>query len=209
MSDHALYLEIAEKILKDLRATGKIPLEILHDLRSNYKMFGLGTHVDNWIDDPFPIHDEAVNYAKWFLNYKRMPAASQMKFYEFMKDHKLFCMYEGEQYRVTGASRMGDVYLTKDFGRDAGYDKRVSVDKCSQWSPEPIVDKQDNTEHWSILNKVQFDRKDCHAIVSSDFKHGVKLIIDGDFANEEKRQKYTQSLLDKLNKFWQPFYFLS
>lgn len=47
---------------------------------------------------------------------------------------KLFCQYKGKRYRCTGASRMGDVWLAEDFSRDSGYDLRVNVGECSDWS---------------------------------------------------------------------------
>lgn len=51
-----------------------------------------------------------------------------------MEDYKLFCMYKGERYRCTGASRMGDVWLHSDFSQDTGYEHRVDVEECSDWS---------------------------------------------------------------------------
>jgi hypothetical protein len=54
-----------------------------------------------------------------------------------MKQHELFCEYEGKRYRVTGASRLGDVWLSADFAREYGYELRVDVEKCSVWGPTP------------------------------------------------------------------------
>ena len=51
--------------------------------------------------------------------------------------HKLFATYEGKRYRVTYASRMGDVCLSSDHSRAMGYDLRVDVEKCSEWGPDP------------------------------------------------------------------------
>jgi hypothetical protein len=88
------------------------------------------THVDDFIDDP---HTD--NYAAWIFNFFRLPAALKMRFEPFMKGQHLFCTYEGRRYRVTGASRLGDVWLARDFARDVGYDLRVEVTKCSSWGP--------------------------------------------------------------------------
>ena len=88
-------------------------------------------HVDEFIDHNFGEH----KYARWVLLYFRLPAVLNLEFREFMKDHKLFCNYKGNRYRCTGASRMGDVWLTKDFNRDGGYDLRVDVEDCSEWGP--------------------------------------------------------------------------
>ena len=95
------------------------------------------SHVDDFIydagnDDP-PDAGEA-NYARWLLLHFRLPAFMLMNFSQFIADHNLFCTYEGKRYRCTGGSRMGDVWLASDFTRDTGYDLRVDVAKCKQWS---------------------------------------------------------------------------
>jgi len=89
-------------------------------------------HVDSFIDDP-----RTDVYASWVLNYFRMPAVLQLKFRPVMSEHRLFCTYNGVRYRVTGASRLGDVWLAEDFKRDTGYDHRVSINDCTGWSPKP------------------------------------------------------------------------
>lgn len=93
-------------------------------------------HIDEWVDDPCPITDgnQGERYAKWFFVWKRMPAWMQSSLAEFYNDAKLFCQYKGKKYRCTGASRMGDVWLTSDFSQDQGYELRVDVDDCSEWS---------------------------------------------------------------------------
>ena len=93
------------------------------------------THVDDFIDNPVSLIDatRGIRYAQWFLNWKRMPAHMQASFAEFYGDAKLFCDYQGERYRCTGASRMGDVWLAKNHNQDSGYDFRVSIDDCSNW----------------------------------------------------------------------------
>jgi len=96
------------------------------------------THVDDFIDSGFGKN----KYARWVLNYFRLPAALKMDFAEFMAPHKLFCTYEGKRYRCTGASRLGDVWLAKNLNRDTGYDLRVDVAKCSDWSADE--DRQDH-----------------------------------------------------------------
>lgn len=92
----------------------------------------LKKHVDEFIHDDFG----KESYARWVLLHFRLPAVLQLDFGGFMKDHKLFCTHKGKRYRVTGASRLGDVWLAEDFGRDIGYNLRVGVEECSQWSPE-------------------------------------------------------------------------
>lgn len=89
-------------------------------------------HIDDWLDTP-TFSDEGETYAKFVLDYKRMPAWKISAYYKWMGQFKLFCTYEGERYRCTGASRMGDVWLAKDHNRENGYDKRVDINACSAW----------------------------------------------------------------------------
>ncbi len=90
-------------------------------------------HVDEFIDGHFGKH----RYARWVLNYFRLPAILKTDFSEFMEGNKLFCTYGGKRYRCTGASRMGDVWLAEDPERTTGYDLRVNVAECSDWTDEP------------------------------------------------------------------------
>ncbi len=89
-------------------------------------------HVDDFIDD----HTENA-YARFVLDYFRRSAVALEDFRPFMEQHKLFCSYVGERFRVTGASRLGDICLSRDFERETGYELRVSVDLCSDWSSVP------------------------------------------------------------------------
>jgi hypothetical protein len=98
-------------------------------------------HVDAFIEDP-----KTDAYASWILAHFRFPAILQSKFAKIMKDKKLFCSYKTapvdglhiyRRYRVTGASRFGDVWLATSFDREVGYDLRVSVDDCIDWSDKP------------------------------------------------------------------------
>jgi hypothetical protein len=86
------------------------------------------SHVDTFIER---FNSDA--YASFVLHLFRLPATLQMKFAFAIERMPLFCTYGGERYRVTGASRFGDVWLAKDFTRDHGYDHRVNVVECSAW----------------------------------------------------------------------------
>lgn len=95
-------------------------------------------HVDEWIDSPcLPSKPEA--YAKWFLMLKRLPAWMQSTFHPQIEKYRLYCTYRGETYRVTGASRLGDIWLRSDLSLDTGYDPwgRVNLAECSNWRSEP------------------------------------------------------------------------
>lgn len=91
-------------------------------------------HVDDFIDNY-----RADPYARFVLDYFRRSAVSLHAFRPWMKAHKLFCTYKGIRYRVTGASRLGDIWLSADYGMEQGYDPglRVNVAECSAWGKDP------------------------------------------------------------------------
>lgn len=76
-------------------------------------------------------------YARFMFSYWRLPAYMMMDFAPFMKERYLFCTYQSNRYRVTGASRFGDVWLTRNFRQESGYEQRVNIDDCSDWSAKP------------------------------------------------------------------------
>lgn len=90
-------------------------------------------HVDEFIDNP-SLKNRAEQYAGFFLLLHRLPAIMQAAFAEWIKPHKLFCTYKGERYRVTGASRFGDVWLARNHEQEVSYDLCVDLDDCSEWS---------------------------------------------------------------------------
>lgn len=90
-------------------------------------------HVDDFIDYG---HKKTADesYARFFFMLSRLPAILQMEFGEWTSKYKLYCIYKDERYRVTGASRLGDVWLAKDFSQESGYDLRVDLADCFNWS---------------------------------------------------------------------------
>jgi hypothetical protein len=94
-------------------------------------------HIDNWLNSPNLDKNEGEDYAKFVLDYFRMPAWKFYAYSKWMSQFKLFLTYEGERYRCTMASRMGDIGITKDFEKDSGYSKRVCISKCSNFSNQP------------------------------------------------------------------------
>jgi hypothetical protein len=94
-------------------------------------------HVDDFIDAPCYDTTEVEAYAAWMLNHYRFPANLKFKFNKFMKSHKLFATYKDQVYLVTGASRMGDVWLATDFNREIGYDLRVDINDIQSWGNNP------------------------------------------------------------------------
>lgn len=99
-------------------------------------------HIDDWLDKPS--WDEKENYARFVLDYKRFPAWKQTAYEPYLRQYKLFCKYKGNIYRVTGASRLGDVYLSSDFTQQHGYTERVNVTECSEWSDSVESIENDN-----------------------------------------------------------------
>lgn len=96
-------------------------------------------HVDEFIDRCGNewVEDRNTRYAAWMFAQFRYSATLQSAWREFYADHKLFCTHQGTRYRVTGASRLGDVWLVKDFTVDYGYDVRANIEDCTQWGAEP------------------------------------------------------------------------
>lgn len=91
-------------------------------------------HVDDWIEDFTFEEDKFERYAKWVLHHARLPAILSIFFEPIMKRYTLFCTFEDKVYRVTGASSLGDVWLTSNYQQETGYEKRVNVESCSKWS---------------------------------------------------------------------------
>lgn len=94
------------------------------------------THVDDYVDNP-----AGDPYARWMLMHFRLPAVLQILCGDFLKT-KLFCTWQGKRWRVTGASRLGDVWLHSKLNFDPKktqpyYEERVELDECSEWGPEP------------------------------------------------------------------------
>ena len=86
-------------------------------------------HVYDWLDEPST--DENEKLAKEWLGNFCLPAFE--KNYEWLSARVLSCEYRGKRWRCIGASRLGDVWLTKDCSRENGYDVRVDVTDCSNW----------------------------------------------------------------------------
>lgn len=93
-------------------------------------------HIDDFINGGFLNQTDSEKYARWCFLLFRLPATLKYDFKEYIEQYKLFCIYKGKKYRVTGASRLGDIFLSKDFNREQGYEKRVIYTECSDWSGE-------------------------------------------------------------------------
>jgi len=91
-------------------------------------------NVDDYIDNPDFGLDPDSDYASWVLNMLRFPARLQNRFSVFMEQCPLYCNYGSKRYRITMASRFGDVGLNSDLDIDFGYDKRVKISDCRDLS---------------------------------------------------------------------------
>lgn len=94
-------------------------------------------HIDEWLDTP--TLDDGEIYARFVLDFARMPAWKKIQYERWTKQYPLFCTYASRRYRCTGASRLGDVWLTEDFEKEQGYDWRVDVEECSDWGDTPLT----------------------------------------------------------------------
>lgn len=94
------------------------------------------THIDDWFVTAMCSRDATLHYAAFFLHHKRLSAVAQNCFHKYVGHYKLFCTYKGKRYRCTGASRLGDVWLHSDLTQEDGYELRIDVADCTQWSSE-------------------------------------------------------------------------
>lgn len=95
-------------------------------------------HVDDFINNGINTDkkdSKGVKYARRVLRFFRLSVMDKNKKPGFKKKHPLFCTYNGKRFRVTGASRLGDIWLTTDFTKEVGYELRVDVSDCSEWAP--------------------------------------------------------------------------
>ncbi len=95
-------------------------------------------HVDDFLNEQWQASRHGLGYVHFFLSHVRKPASERLLHAPFMKQFKLFVDYEGKTWRVTGASRLGDIWLTSDFDREHGYDRRVDLvlEQFENWRSE-------------------------------------------------------------------------
>lgn len=89
-------------------------------------------HIDDFLDNTHRINTTELAYAHFVFSFFRQPAVVRMLHRKFMSQFPLFVDHEGETYRVTGASRLGDIWLTTNFEQESGYEKRVDLDLSKQ-----------------------------------------------------------------------------
>lgn len=92
-------------------------------------------HVDAWLDSPVSPESRAEAAARLVCEVSRMPAWKSMIYQCFMPS--VTCEYEGSRYRLIGASRFGEVYLTHVSAQSMGYTHRVAITSCTNWEVTP------------------------------------------------------------------------
>ncbi len=85
-------------------------------------------HCDDYITDP-----KTPECLRLFLDYARAPASSPVR-----KEKQPLCYadYQGRRYKLTMASRFGDVGISTVMHAEHGYDLRVPVCELSNFSTQ-------------------------------------------------------------------------
>ncbi|QVD49285.1 hypothetical protein LUCX_215 [Xanthomonas phage vB_XciM_LucasX] len=84
-------------------------------------------HIDEFLDATYEIASRPeLEYPHFLFSFWRQPAAVKILHEPFMSQFKLFVDYDGKTWRVVGASRLGDVWLTQDF-ESTHYQRRVGL----------------------------------------------------------------------------------
>ena len=95
-------------------------------------------HIYDWLN--LPAKDEYELYAKASLETMVLPAIERFELSEEDRYPPLFASYKGKRYKVTGASRLGDVWLHEDPTAKDRYTLRVEVEELSYWRKTQIVE---------------------------------------------------------------------
>lgn len=87
-------------------------------------------HIDDFLDTPQT--DPGMQRVQEWFEKCRAPAIVMER--GWIGARVVRCSYQGERFRCTGASRLGDVWLTRDMKQSVGYQKRVDFSDCSDWT---------------------------------------------------------------------------
>ena len=116
-------------------------------------------HIYDWLEEPAKTEEEA--HVKKYLNFRTYPAIFQSKFFNSIVGLKVFCKFQNQEYRIIGASRMGDVWLkiltdqVKEAQEPNGYDKRVCITDCYDFW---YLDERENPEEKDLKLQKIYDR---------------------------------------------------
>ena len=89
-------------------------------------------HIYDWLEEASNSKEEKK--VREFLNFKTLPVRDQYHNKDKLPKFDCFCTYKDEKLKIMGASRMGDVWLSKNFDLTVGYDYRVDIDDCEDFS---------------------------------------------------------------------------
>lgn len=94
--------------------------------------------IDEFLDSHYQVSRLKLNYVHFVFSHFRKPAVEKIAHERFMRQFKLFVDYEGKTWRVTGGSRLGDIWLTSNFEQDHGYERRVMLvlNRFDNWRSE-------------------------------------------------------------------------
>jgi hypothetical protein len=108
------------------------------------------THIYEWLDD----NEENKEVEKlWkYLDFRTRSVSWQYDNKNLEPKYSCICDYKGKEYKITGASRLGDVWLHNDLRAEHGYVARVDIDDCSNFKyiDKPKLDMKNR--HW-LKNK--------------------------------------------------------
>lgn len=117
--------------------------------------------VDEWLDYGHLdcTGDPSLSYVHFFFTLHRMPSNDKSIHSQYTNQFKLYADYQDQTWEITGASRLGDVYL-KRLGSSAFYDHRVALDfeKFSNWRRE-LGEVQENPASELVQELVKRDRE--------------------------------------------------
>lgn len=82
----------------------------------------------DWLDEP-ALNDAEASAKKWLDEFCKQPTKKDEK---WLERQKVTALWKGKRYHVSGASRMGDVWL-RDEGSSNFYDHRIDVTELSEW----------------------------------------------------------------------------
>jgi hypothetical protein len=91
-------------------------------------------HIYAWLDRNEKTSDPVTRKVWLFFEYHTKSAMFKSRNRDLLGDLKILCEFEDSQYRITGASRLGDIYLASNLERTVGYDLRVPLDRCKKFS---------------------------------------------------------------------------
>lgn len=93
-------------------------------------------HVYEWLENfnKEECKDEALLKLWEFLDFRTRDTMWQWKNKHLKPTYKLFCKFKDKKYKINGASRLGDMWLSKDYNSTEGYDLRVDISDCRNFT---------------------------------------------------------------------------